>query len=51
MPLHEVAAEHDHARQPEKQNVKTGDQQRVGIEHIQIARLVRPTECRERQQS
>ena len=34
MLLHEVAAKHDHARQPEEQDVEPGDHQRVRIEHI-----------------
>ena len=49
--LHEVAAEHDHAGQPEEQNIESGDHQRVGIENFQIACLFRPTQCREWQQS
>ena len=51
MPLHEVAAEHDHARHPEKQNLVRGDQQRRRIKHFLIARLLRPAQSRERQQT
>ena len=50
MPLHEVAPKHDHPRQPEEQNVEPGDHQRVGIEHLQITRLLRPSQSRKRQQ-
>ena len=51
MPLHEVAAEHDHARHPEEQDLVGGDQQRGGIENFLVARLLRPAQRRERQQT
>jgi hypothetical protein len=51
MPVHEVASEHDHARDPKEQNLVGRDQQRCGIKHRLVARLIRPAERRERQQS
>src|SRR5947209_19135535 len=51
VPFHEVTAEHDHARNPEEQDVEAGNQQGRGIKNIQIARLLRPSKARKRQQS
>src|SRR3954470_17874486 len=50
MTLHEVAAEHDHARDPEKQNLVRSDQQRRGIENFLISCLLRPAQGGKRQQ-
>src|SRR5262245_66662252 len=51
VPFHEVTAQHDHARHPEEQNVKAGNQQRRRIKTIQVARFLRPSKAGERQQS
>ncbi len=51
MSLHEVAAEHDHARNPEEKNFVGGDQQRCRIKHCLIARLLRPSQSGEGQQA
>ena len=49
--LHEVAAKHDHARHPEKQNLVRRYQQRGGIKDVLVARLLRPAQRRERQEA
>ena len=51
VPLHEVAAEHDHARDPEKQNLVGSNQERGGIEDLQIPRFLWPSQRGEGQQS
>ena len=48
---HEMHAEHDHARDPEKQDLVRRNEQRRGIENFLVARLFRPTKRSERQQS
>src|SRR6185369_17561100 len=47
----EFQAEHDHTRDPEKQNVEAGDQQRRRIERAQIRGVVRPSQGRKWPQS
>src|SRR5579871_6948736 len=39
-----MTAEHDHARDPEEQDLVSSDQQRRRVEDFQIARLLRPAE-------
>ena len=41
---HELDAEHDHAGDPEEQDVEAGDQQRGGVERAQVGGLVGPAE-------
>ena len=48
---HEPAAEHDHARHPEKQDVEARNQQRCRIEDLKIARGFWPTKGGEGKQS
>ena len=45
---HELVARHQHPRDPEKQNVRAGDQRVAGIKALQIGRLIGPAERGER---
>src|SRR3989442_10555902 len=49
--LHEMAAEHNHPRHPEEQNLVRRDQKRCRIKNILIPRFLRPSERSERQQA
>ena len=46
----ELQAHHDHARDPEEDDVEAGHQHAGRIERLQLARLLRPAERRERPQ-
>src|SRR5581483_11092006 len=48
---HELEAHHDHARDPEEKDIEAGDEHRRRIEALQIFRLLRPAERRERPQA
>ncbi len=48
--LHEMETHHHHAGDPEEDDVEAGDQHRGRIEALQLRRLVRPAERRERPQ-
>ena len=50
MSRHKVAAEHDHARHPEEQDLVGCNQKGRRIEHFLVPRLLRPAQGRERQQ-
>ncbi len=43
---HEVAAEHDHAGDPEEEDVEAGDEELGGIERVEIARVARASRIR-----
>ena len=49
--IHELQAKHHHSRDPKEDDVVCGDKQRCGIERLQILRLIRPSERRERPQT
>src|SRR5947209_7334570 len=49
--FHEMAAEHNHPRHPEEQNLVRRDQKRRRIKNFLIPRSLRPPERGERQQA
>ena len=48
---HELLPEEDHPGDPEEDDVVSGLEQRAGVEHPQVIRVVRPAKHREGEQA